>query len=121
MSFSISLVEDQSLIRAELREALTPEIVTDFFSQLQQQIETHQVTRLLTDASKAIFEIPLEEFGLIPSKMRDGGFPSNIKRAIVVGTEMESFKLWENLLVSEGYYQVKLFWEENKALEWLND
>ena len=119
MSFAIQLDQEQSLINAKLMGEITPDLAIEFFQELLHKVQVSGAARIFTDATELELARPVEAFYEVPKKMLELGFPTGLKRAILVGNESENIKRWENLLFSRGFEQVKLFWGENKAREWL--
>lgn len=119
MSFAIQLDQNQSLINTKLIGEFTPELVLEFFQDLQLKVKQSGINRVFTDATDLKLEISLEEFVRLPTQLLKMGFPTELKRAILVSQDTETFKQWENLLFSKGFQHVKLFWDEDKAREWL--
>lgn len=119
MSFAIQLDQNQSLINAKLMGEVTPDTAIEFFHELLHRVEITQVDRIFTDVTEMVLAKPKASFLELPDVLLRMGFPTNLKRAILVAQESDSYKLWENILFRKGFQHVKLFWEEDKAREWL--
>lgn len=119
MSFAIQLDQNQSLINTKLMGEITPDIALEFFQELYQKTQSSGIRKIFSDATEMVLTRPIEEFRDLPRKLLDIGFPKDMKRAILVANEPDNFKMWENMLFSSGFHQVKLFWNEEKAREWL--
>lgn len=119
MSFAIQLDQNQSLINAKLIGEITPELALEFFQDLLLKVKQSGIERIFTDATDMKLGMSLEEFTRLPTQLLKMGFPTDLKRAILVAGDTEMFKQWENLLFSKGFQRVKLFWAEDIAREWL--
>lgn len=119
MSFAIQLDQDQSLINTKLMGEITPEIALEFFQELLQKTQASGISKIFSDATELKLTRPIEEFQELPGKLLQLGFPKDMKRAILVANEPDYFKIWENMLFNTGFHSVKLFWNEEKAREWL--
>ena len=119
MSFAIQLDQEQSLINTKLMGEITPDIALEFFQELLHKSQSSGINKIFSDATELKLARPIEEFGALPSQLLDLGFPKSHKRAILVANESDNFKVWENMLFKSGFHGVKLFWNEEKAREWL--
>ena len=119
MSFAIQLDQEQSLINAKLMGEITPDLAIEFFQELLHKVQVSGAERIFTDATELELARPIEEFQRVPQKLLELGFPTNLKRAILIENEPDKLKQWEDLLFSRGYQQVKLFEGEQSAMDWL--
>lgn len=119
MSFAIQLDQNQDLINTKLIGEFTPDLLLEFFQDLLLKVKHSGIKRVFTDATELKLEMSLEEFSHLPNQLLKIGFPTDLRRAILVEGDTEVFKQWENLLFSRGFQRVKLFWSEESALEWL--
>lgn len=119
MSFAIQLDQNQSLINTKLIGEITPELALEFFQDLLLKVKQSGIDRIFTDATDMKLGMSLEDFVGLPTQLLKMGFPTDLKRAILVSGDVETFKQWETLLFSKGFQNVRLFWTEDKAREWL--
>jgi hypothetical protein len=119
MSFAIQLDQSKSLISVKLIGEFTPGLTLEFFQDLLLKIKHSGADKVFTDATEVELGAPIQEFRHIPSELVRIGFPKDLKRAILVSEDTETFKLWENMLFSMGFRQIRIFWSEEAALEWL--
>lgn len=119
MSFAIRLDQSQSLISVKLIGEFTPELTLEFFQDLLLKVKHSGAEKVFTDATEVELGAPIQEFRHIPSELERIGFPKDLKRAILVSGDTETFKLWENILFSRGFSHIRIFWSEKAALEWL--
>ncbi|GAB5523763.1 MAG: hypothetical protein Roseis2KO_16350 [Roseivirga sp.] len=119
MSFAIQLDQDQELINTKLIGEFTPELLLEFFQDLLLKVKHTGIRRVFTDATEVRLALSIEEFSHLPVQLLKIGFPTDLKRAILVEGDTEVFKQWESLLFSKGFQRVKLFHDEDIAREWL--
>ena len=98
---------------------ISPAIALEFFQELYQKTQSSGIHKVFSDATEMELTRPIEEFADLPQELIKFGFPREVKRAILVSGEFNNFKLWENILFNSGFQQVKLFWNEEQAREWL--
>ncbi len=119
MSYSIDLDKERSFISVKLWGDLSPESALEHFGRLLEKIKDSNVARVITDASNLVLTNPIEDYQFIAQKLREMDFPTELKRAILIAEDTPAFKTWENFMFKGGYHRVKLFWQEEMAMEWL--
>ena len=119
MSFAIQVDQDQALINTKVIGEFTPELVLEFFQDLLLKLKHSGIRRVFTDATEIELSASLREFSFLPDQLLKIGFPKDLKRAILVNPDTEIFKLWEELLFSKGYENVRFYFNEKEARSWL--
>lgn len=119
MSFAIQVDQDQALINTKVIGEFTPELVLEFFQDLLLKLKHSGIRRVFTDAIDIELNASLRAFSFLPDELLKMGFPTDLKRALLINRDTEKIKLWEDLLFSKGYENVRLFYDEHEARTWL--
>ena len=97
---------------------------TDVLAQVMQGvalIRQHSIPGALADYSNAVLEMPTEEIVLLPDLLDELAAPKSTRMAIALPSDpanMHKYTFFDDVATQRGY-QVRLFWEPSRAMEWI--
>ena len=101
--------------------ALTKDIAFNYFTRVVSVAVENDCTKVLTDVrdSKLMAnDKDMEELaGELAPKI---GLLTSFKRALLVNGDVKAYKTWENFCFKNGHKNMRIFSNEEVALEWLS-
>lgn len=99
---------------------LNIDLAKTYLSKIGCLAQSNNIKKVLTDVRQSIIAIDEEKLIELSKSLNHLGFGSELKRALLIKEDVKLFKQWENLNFIEGMPQLRLFIEEDLALEWLH-
>ncbi len=119
MDFSVSYEEGLDVVSGKIEGDLTVEIAAEYFAKVGEVASKRGCERVLTDVRNAKLMASEEAMFALSQKLNAIGMESNLRRAIVLNDDVKGYKIWENCCFRQGHTQIKLFYDQFKALDWL--
>ena len=108
------------MLHGIIEGVLNVELAKSYLAEIGELVRTNNVQKVLTDARDSMISMDEEKLIELSKSLNDWGFGSDLKRALLIKQDVRVFKQWENLNFIEGMPQLRLFVEEDLAMEWLN-
>ena len=121
MEFEVSIQEERGILSGKIEGDLTGELAKEYFAQVGELASEKGLTRVLTDVRSARLLANELEMESLSSELSSLGLPPAYKRAIVLSEDVKAYKTWENYCFRNGYQRLKLFFDQEKAVDWLSE
>jgi len=120
MEYKVSIQEGGGIVSGKIEGDLTKELAAEYFTQVGELAAKKGVTRVLTDVRSARLLASEDDMETLSSELSSLGLPPAFKRAIVLSEDVKGYKTWENYCFSNGHQRLKLFFDQEKAVDWLS-
>lgn len=120
MDYQVNFLKEKSMLHGIIEGVLNVELAKSYLAEIGELVRTNNVQKVLTDARDSIISMDEEKLIELSKSLNDWGFGSDLKRAVLIRQDVRVFKQWENLNFIEGMPRLRLFIEEDLAMEWLN-
>ena len=121
MEFEVSIQEERGILSGKIEGDLTRELAAKYFAQVGELATKKGLTRVLTDVRSARLRVDELDMKSLSKELSSLGLPPAYKRAIVLSEDVKAYKTWENYCFSNGYQRLKLFFDQEKAVDWLSE
>ena len=121
MEFEVSIQEERGILSGKIEGDLTGALAKKYFTQVGELASEKGLTRVLTDVRSARLLANELEMESLSSELSSLGLPPAYKRAIVLSEDVKAYKTWENYCFRNGYQRLKLFFDQDKAVDWLSE
>jgi hypothetical protein len=119
MDYKIEVLRDHQIILGRFNGPLNKENAANYFKEVASMLSTLGTCRLLTDLSNAQLKANEFDASVVSKYISQMDVIKSCKRAVVIKRDVKFYKLWENHNLKSGLRNMRLFLEEEKALEWL--
>ncbi len=99
---------------------LTKQIAADYFAEVSKIAQAHDIKRVLTDVRRAKLLAGDEEMKSLSLELPGIGIDQSCRRAILISNDIEGYKTWENYCFKHGFHKVKIFLDQEVAIDWLS-
>jgi SpoIIAA-like len=121
MPFSISVSENQKYIICEVTGEITLDTAREFTKELDRMSRSLKIKRFLTDVRNAQNALnTLEQYDFAYKDMAEMKLQRDVRSAILVAATDTTHDFVETVTLNAGY-GVRVFHDENAAIEWLNE
>ena len=121
MDFSVSYQEGREVVSGKIEGDLTKELATQYFTEVSEVASTRGCVGILTDVRNAKLVADEPDMASLSQELTSIGLRPTIKRAIVLTDDVKGYKVWENYCFRNGHLRLKLFFDRDKALDWLSE
>ena len=115
----MSYEEGLDVVSGKIEGDLTIENAAKYFTKVGEVASERGCMKVLTDVRNAKLKASEEGMLGLSKGLIDMGLSASLKRAIVLNQDVKGYKIWENCCFRHGHHDVKLFYDEPKALDWL--
>ena len=117
--FKIDVVDNLSLVSGKVDGDLTKEIAKRYFEEVGKVANQYGLKRVLTDLREANLKANEQDMLELSQELAQLGVACSYKRAVVVKEDVRGYKHWENHCLSAGFKEMRLFVDDEIAVEWL--
>ena len=121
MEFEVSIQEERGILSGKIEGDLTKELAAKYFAQVGELATKKGLTRVLTDVRSARLRVDELDMKSLSKELSSLGLPPAYKRAIVLSEDVKAYKTWENYCFRNGHQRLKLFLDQEKAVDWLSE
>lgn len=115
----VEVVDRLNLVSGKIEGDLTKEIAKRYFEEVGKVANQNGLDRVLTDLRAANLKADERDMSQLSQELTQLGVACSYKRAVVVREDVRGYKQWENHCLSAGYKQMRLFVDNETAMEWL--
>lgn len=115
----VEVVDEFNMVSGRIEGDLTKEIAKRYFEEVGKVANQHGLKRVLTDLREANLKADELDMRELSQKLTQFGLVSDHKRALVVREDVSGYKQWENYCLSAGHKKIRLFVDDDAAMEWL--
>lgn len=119
MKFNVRFEEGLGIISGAITGDLTRQIAADYFAEVGKVTVASKCMRVLTDLRNAQLKANDLDMADLSKQLRFIGIGQAVRRALLISDDVRGYKAWENYCFREGYLQIRLFVESEKAIDWL--
>ena len=121
MDFSVSYQEGWDVVSGKIEGNLTRDLAAQYFTQAGEIASTRGCSKILTDVRNARLVADEPDMVSLSKELTQLGLKPAIKRAIVLAEDVKGYKVWENHCFRNGHLRLKLFFDQEQALDWLSE
>ena len=121
MDFRLSYQEEERIIAGRIVGVLTKDLAAQYFAQVGELASKRGCSRVLTDVRAARLEASELDMETLSKDLTNMGLTPTYKRAIVLNEDVKKYKTWENYCFRNGHQRIKLFFDQDKAVDWLSE
>lgn len=115
----VEVVEGLNLVSGKVKGDLTKEIAKRYFEEVGKIANQNGLKRVLTDLREANLKADEQDMQCLSQELAQLGVACSYKRAVVVREDVRGYKQWENHCLSAGFREMRLFVDDELAVEWL--
>ncbi|WP_420386197.1 hypothetical protein [Roseivirga sp.] len=115
----VKVVDGLKLVSGRIEGDLTKEIARRYFEEVGKLAYQNGLNRVFTDLREANLKADEHDMSELSQELAQLGLASSYKRAVVVREDVRGYKQWENHCLSAGFKKMRLFVDDEAALEWL--
>lgn len=115
----VEVIEKFNMVSGRIEGDLTKEIAKRYFEEVGKIASQNGLKRVLTDLREANLKADELDMRDLSQELTQLGLVSDHKRALVVREDVSGYKQWENYCLSAGYKKIRLFVDDDTAIEWL--
>ena len=121
IDFKVSYQVEGGIVSGKIEGGLTKELAAKYFTQVGALASERGYSRVLTDVRAARLLANVVDMESLSKDLSSLGLAPAFKRAIVLSEDVKAYKTWENYCFRNGYQQIKLFFDHEKAVDWLSE
>ena len=121
MGYSISLSENKKYIICRVNGKITRDVARQFTGELDRLSRSHKIKRFLTDVRDAQNALStFEKYDFAYKDMAEMDLQRDVRSAVLVGETDKTHDFVATVTQNAGY-GVRIFHDEDTAIEWLNE
>lgn len=121
MDFKVSYQVGEGIVSGKIEGDLTKELAAKYFTQVGELASERGYSRVLTDVRSARLVASEVDMESLSKELSSLGLAPAYKRAIVLTEDVKAYKTWENYCFRNGFQRLKLFFDQDKAVDWLSE
>ena len=121
MDFKVSYQIGEGIVSGKIEGNLTKELAAKYFIQVGELASERGYSRVLTDVRGARLVASEVDMDSLSKELSSLGLAPAFKRAIVLTEDVKAYKTWENYCFRNGFQRLKLFFDHDKAVDWLSE
>ena len=119
-TFSVHYDEECDCLVGSFEGILNQETLKEYSIEVAKTASKHDFRYFLNDLRKADVDFSSIEIINIPGIFHAAGLDISLRRAIVLSTRLNNYRLFETVANTRGF-NVKVFTDLNKAMKWLKN
>jgi len=121
MGYSISLSENKKYIICRVTGQITLDTAREFTKELDRLSRAHKIKRFLTDVRDAQNALStFENYNFAYKDMAEMNLQRDVRSAILIGAADKTHDFVATVTQNAGY-GVRIFYDEDAAIEWLSE
>lgn len=119
MLLIVGYEDEMDYVFGKIEGELTKDVASSYFSKVAKVAEEYNCYKVITDLRDAQLIATRRELEIMAKELKGVGLDSNFKRALLITENIKDYKVWENFNFHHGFKDIRLFSNEEVALEWI--
>ncbi|WP_323758411.1 hypothetical protein [Roseivirga sp.] len=119
MLLMVGYDDELNHVFGKIEGALTKEIASSYLSKVAEIARENKCRKVITDLREAELFANQREIEILSKELKGIGIEFGLKRAVIISKNINDYKVWENFNFRNGFKEIRLFSDEEVALEWM--